>query len=255
LWPLIFCKRPQLTKYGELYAITTAQQATNNEVSKPKFIRRPRLAATASFDELVKEAIKVSKELKALDDPRQQKLSAAALTRSLLAAIQSTPQRIATLRRALEKGAPTLAHAHAALRRMITFCRSRNAPLGPIRDPGRLRYLSTPAADGELASLKSSSIELFVVAVELAAERHPEAFGTCDDPEGFAERLAQAKARQAELFAKIGTSFTPDDLHIPDGDAQGRSVVSFKISDGQVPIHPRDDAARRLVEYLISHRA
>jgi hypothetical protein len=226
-----------------------------NEVSKPKFVRRPRVSATASFDQLVKAAIAVTKELNALNEPQAEKLSAAALTRSLLAAIQSTPARIKQLRAALEKATPGLDHARATLRRMVTFLRSPHAPRGPIRDPGRLQFLSTRAADAELALLKASSIELFCVAIELAAERHPEAFGTCDDPEGFAERLAQAKARQAELFAKIGTSFTPDDLHIPDGDAQGRSVVSFKISDGQVPIHPRDDAARRLVEYLISHRA
>jgi hypothetical protein len=226
-----------------------------NEVRKPKFVRRPRVSATPSFDQLVREAIAVTKELNALNEPQAEKLSAAALTRSLLAAIQSTPARIKQLRAALEKATPGLDHARATLRRMITYLRSPNAPRGPVREPGRLQFLSTRAADAELALLKASSIELFLVAVELAAEKHPEAFGTCSDPEGFVDRLAEAKARQAELFAKIGTSFTPDDLHIPDGDAQGRSVVSFKISDGQVPIHPRDDAARRLVEYLISHRA
>src|SRR5438552_14282620 len=110
--------------------------------SKPK-LRRPTPAPTA-FRELVRQAVEVSKQLNAMNEPRAQKLSAAALRLSLLTSIQSTPERIATLRRALEKGAPTLAHAHAALRRMMTFFRSDHAPRGPIRDPGRLRFLSTP---------------------------------------------------------------------------------------------------------------
>ena len=72
-----------------------------NEVSKPQFKPRPRLPATPLFDDIVKEAVAVTKELNALNEPAAQKLSAAALTRSLLAVIESTPQRIATLRRAL----------------------------------------------------------------------------------------------------------------------------------------------------------
>ena len=228
------------------------KQETNG-ASKPTFKPRPRLPATPLFDDIVKEAIAVTKELNALNEPAAQKLSAAALTRSLLAAIESTPQRIATLRRALEKPTPGLDHARATLRRMVTFLRSPNAPRGPVREPGRLLYLSTRAADAELALLKASPIELFCVAVELAAEKHPEVFGDCDDPEGFAERLAELKRRQAELFDKIGTSFSPADLHIPDGDAQGRSTVSFKIAP-EVPIHPRGNAGERLINWLLTQQ-
>jgi hypothetical protein len=231
--------------------LRSKQQTT--EASKPKFVRRPRVSATASFAQIVKEAIAVTKELYALNEPRAQKLSAAALTRSLLAAIQSTPARIKQLRAALEKATPGLDHARATLRRMVTFLRSRNAPLGPIRDPGRLLHLSTRAADAELALIKASPYETFCVAVSVAAEKHPEAFGDCDDPEGFAERLAELKRRQAELFDKIGASFTPDDLHIPDGDAQGRSTVSFKIAP-EVPIHPRGNAGERLITFLLTQQ-
>jgi hypothetical protein len=45
---------------------------------------------------------------------------------------------------------------------------------------------------------------------------------------------------------------TADDLLVAPPDAQGRSVVSFKLSGGQVPLGPH--AGERLINWCLSQK-
>jgi len=202
--------------------------------------------------ELVAEAVKVTQELSAMNSPHGRRLTARALFRETLATIQGSPERVARLRSAIEDGEPGFDHTKATLRRMIQFLKQQSC-YGAPKEVRRLNFLTTDATNGELASRRNSAVELFCVAVQMASEKHPECFGETEDSAKYAGRMAELTERQRELFEQIVASITADDLLIGEPDSNGRALVSFKMSNGSIPIAPQNDAGERLVNYLIAN--
>jgi hypothetical protein len=209
-------------------------------------------ADSSRFSAVVAEAIAVTEELNSLNAAETRKLTPAALFRETLASVQGSPERVAALRAAIEKGEPGLDHTRATLRRMIQFLRGPNWSFAP-KEPRRLGFLTTEATNGELALRRSSSVELFCVAAQIAGENYPEAFGIIADSAKWEGRVAELKSRQADLFAQIGSTLTAEDLTIGPLNSRGEAKVSFKLSDGNVPIAPQDNSGERLVKYLLAN--
>ena len=215
----------------------------------------PPLAETQDFNAAVQSAIEVTRELNEVNTLANRKMSANAMQREILALVRSTPKRIAELRRSIEAREPGLHEAWAVLRRMMRALREPSMSwISVPEDPSRLRFLSTEAANRELALRQNTYVELFCVAVQMTAEKFPECFGECKDSETWAERVAALVKRQQELFAQIATLITSEDIHVGRVEANGLAPVTFKMSDGKVPIAPLANAGERLTNYFLSQK-
>ena len=203
------------------------------------------------FEALVAEAVTVERERRARDTVRAAKLTPQAFLREAVAVARTTPERIVRLRAELEGGKPGLDQTSAALRRMIVAVRSVNFP-SPPRELRRLNHLLTADALAELGAVGSSSFELFALAVQIAGERHAEDFGTCEDSAAHAQRLVELALRRDDLFGRMTTEFTADDLLIGEADSRGMALVSFRLSGGAVPLGPRHNAGERLLNWMLT---
>jgi hypothetical protein len=224
-------------------------------VLNPRAPAEPAPAALPPFEQLVRAAYAVDAELREFDTPARRKLSAGAFFREQLAAAGSTPEKIARLRDDIEQGTTHgIFEVRSVLRRMVAFVRSPNV-YGACRDARRLRHMLTDYAASELSLLGASSLELFALAAQITAEKHPEAFGESPGTETTAQRMAQLKATRDELYQRIATEFTPGDLAYSDLDASGRARVSFKLTGSAVPLYPTQTAGERLVGWLSRQQA
>lgn len=210
----------------------------------------PRKANGSAFSALIDERVQLEKDFRATQAPRQSKCSAAAMSRISLAVAHSNPERLARVRAELERG-PGLDAACAALRRMGLFARSANCGRPP-RELRRLNFLLTGDALAELAVIGSSSFELFALAVQLAAEQHPEDFGDCEDPDAADRRLIELATRRDELDRCIAAAWSHEDIDIGPLDSDGRALITFKLTGGAVPLAPKENAGERLVNWILA---
>lgn len=214
----------------------------------------PPLTESDDFRSAVLNAIEVTQELNAVNTQANRKMSANAIQREIIALVRSSPKRIADLRKSIEAREPGLHETWVALRQMMRAIRDPNMSwLSVPKDPSRLKFLSTEASNRELALRQYTYVELFCVAVQIAAEKFPECFGTCDDSAAWSEHVEKLHQRQRQLFSQIATSLTSDDIHVGKVESNGLAPVGFKMSDGKVPIAPLDNAGERLVNYLIAN--
>jgi len=220
-------------------------------------MRRPAIKAPApaALEQLVHDAFAADAELRELDTPARRKLSAEAFWREQVAAAGSSEEKLAKLRADIEQGTTHgIFEVRSVLRRMIAFVRSPNV-VGVCRDARRLRHMLTDYAASELSLLGASSLELFALAVQITAEKHPDAFGSVESSEGLKQRMEELKRKRDALYARISTEFTPADLRYGELDAGGRARVSFAMTDGAVPIYPVQNAGERLVGWLSRQQA
>jgi hypothetical protein len=223
--------------------------------TKPKFrINIRRRAPTSPFTTLVQEAIQVSERLNAAYSGR---LSGEACLREAIALAKCSPKQLAELREALTDGRPGLDHSRASvarIKRELLYTRRLNTiPSDAGQLLSRLRYYCRGAAE-ELVSFKGSILSLLCVAIaEATEERGAALFGTADSSADLKENVAELRARQKGLFDKILSTMTADDWEIGEADQNHNAPVSFKIAPA-VRVYPKEDAGRRLVEYLMSRR-
>lgn len=203
-----------------------------------------------AFTALVKEAIDLTRQLDAARSRTATRLTATAMMRETLALCGSTPERIAKLRKMVEAGEPGLSDTRThSFRWMLDFIQDIHWTYPPA-DPRRLAFLWTDVTEAELAVRGYMPIELFCVALSIASEHHPEAFGESESSKGHAEKVERLAKRQAELFDQIAKSWTAEDADVGPFDREGRAAVTFRLSAGAVPVG--DNAGERLVNYLLS---
>lgn len=217
---------------------------------KPKLrFKRGNAPAPAStpFEQIVREAVEVQKELSALEHPgysTDKVLSASAFLRESLALAKSSAKRIAALRKSSADSPAT----DATLRRMVTFICGPHCKAPPTRSD-RLRFLSNDATTAELAQLGNySNAELYALAVQIATERQPKIFGSAGSTATFQERLKELEQRHAELFNKINNGWTAEDILAGERDAP----PTFRLAPS-VTVAPAASAAERLVKALLAN--
>src|SRR4051812_43779333 len=134
---------------------------------------RPR-PPRSEFEELVEQAVSVTRRVTELESAAAHRLSAPALLRELFKAGVTSPKSVDRLRRKLDS--PHMANAQATLRRLVTALGLGHWSAGI--NLGRLATLSTSATENELARVDATLAELFGLAIERAATTTPAAFGT-----------------------------------------------------------------------------
>jgi len=112
-----------------------------------------------------------------------------------------------------------------------------------------IRWLNTEPGVAELIKFGSSTVELLCVAVQIAGERHPECFGKRDTSREIEEERARLIAKRDELYQRIGTEVTAQDLFIDD---TGSKPVSFALAPS-IPLAPKGSAGERLVNHQIAN--
>lgn len=200
---------------------------------------------------LVTEAGEVVKELRVLDTPAAAKLTAPAFVAAAIMIAHTTPERLAKLRGEIEH--PTghnTGNIAATLRRMVVAIRSPNFPRPPT-ELRRLNYLTTPETVAELAALGSSTFELFALAAQIAAEKHPDAFGECTDSAAHDRQLIDLALKREELYSRISKGWGPTDVETSAPDSHGRVLQTFTLSQGQVSVHPLGNAGERLTNWFL----
>ena len=211
-------------------------------------MKRPMIKQNGSrFGELVAERVAVAKELRAASTLAALKLTGEAFKKETLTIARSTPERVNALLAALEQPRSfATGEVKAALRRMVIACRSVNFP-GPPRELLRLNFLLTAEALAELVALGSNSFELFAAAAQIAVAKHPEAFGQCTDTAAHEKRVLALTLKLDEIDKRIVTEFSVGDLLFAEPDGR----ATFKISGGEVPVFPKENAAERLCSWIL----
>ena len=206
------------------------------------------------FEENLKRALAVEREYQKLTSLSGQRLTAKAYLDAAMKNARCDVKDLTRLRREFEDpDGPSLEASRYALRKIISACRSPQYPW-PIAEPGKLRHLGVDAAVlAELANIPGATpMQLFALAVQITGERHPESFGSVESLPAWKQRIAELERERAELYAKLGTSYQREDrLETVDGD--GRVSVSFKVSNGEVLVHPEKTAGERLIRFLIAN--
>jgi hypothetical protein len=217
-----------------------------------KLKHRPQLKkrnGAASFDAVVAEAVAVTRELRALDQLANAKLSPDAFLKLAIKIADTTPERLAELREKLERpNTFGLFELAGVLRRFTIAFRSPNWP-GPSRELRRYNFLLTPEALSEIVSLHSTTFEIAALAALIATEQHPQDFGQCEDLDKHYKHLNDLALRRDELYEQIETAHTAADLLVGQPDSSGRCDVTFKLSGGAVSLGPH--AGERLVNCLL----
>lgn len=204
---------------------------------------------TTPFEALVKEALQIEREYRELSTVGASKLTGIAFQREADAIAHITPEQRAKLRAQIDS-ATDMPHLNQVLRKMAAFIRTPNCTR-PTAEMRRLRFLSTDAADSQMGILGTNIFQMFALAVERCAERWPDSFGQAESTEGHRQRLEELKAERERLFAEIETAYKPEDLTFDDVDATGRARVSFRVSNGRVPVYPRENAGERLIALML----
>src|SRR4051812_27611753 len=208
---------------------------------------RPRPPRT-EFEELVEQAVSITRRVTELESAAAHRLSAAALLRELFKAGVTSPKSVDRLRRKLDS--PHMANAQATLRRLVTALGMGAWSSGISLN--RLATLSTSTTENELARVDATLAELFAIAIEQAAGKHPDAFGTCESPAAIRKEFDEIRYEQQELFARIGNTFKPTDLEEGLLDDRGFPVTGVRFREVVVPLAPRESVGQRLVAAYIA---
>lgn len=234
--------------------------ANPKEISTKPKLRLTKRSPKTEFDKLIDEAVQLTREIQQLSTPDAYRLTAKAFERELLEASGADVQtraRINKLQQDLDTNHAGLDHVRDALRQTMTFLRNKTWTQVP-RDLRRFDFLtnhSNGAAVAELAKRELSTVDMVIVAARYVAKTSPAAFGTCDDSAAHKAKLAKLKGQQADLFERASAAYSRSDLEFGEVDHRtGASPVWFRRSDRKVPIHPPEDAVKRLVEHAVAQQ-
>ena len=205
-----------------------------------------------SFIALLREAMDVTRELKKYDIVENNKMSAKAFVRVAIARARTNWQKLVNLRAELDHS--DFRAAAGMLRVIIKFIRSGNCT-APPKQPSRLNMFATLDGMDQLPLLKASLYELFALAAMIASEKYPEAFGAIEDMDAHQDRLTELRESQANLFKRIETEYTAEDIQLADTNdmmkREGFIRATFKISNGEVPLG--QGCGEKLIAWLIAH--
>ena len=120
----------------------------------------------------------------------------------------------------------------------------------PTKDIKRYTWLAGPNYDSviaELGSLQSSIFELVALSIYKVTKSHPEVFGTIDNINNYHKRVNELNKELDQICNDIELGYSRSDLFFSDINSEGYAKVSFKISNGEVPVS--EGCGRRLIEW------
>ena len=125
----------------------------------------------------------------------------------------------------------------------------------PTKDIRRYAWLAGPnynAVIAELASLPGTLHELIAVAIYRVTQSNPEVFGTIDNINNYHKRVNELNKELDQICNDIELGYSRSDLLFSDINSEGYAKVSFKISNGEVPVS--DGCGRRLIEWATQNK-
>ncbi len=204
---------------------------------------------TQTFLDACREAVTVERDLREIDRRPANKLTGAAFVREAMRTARTTPEQVAAVRAQLDKEPENFQATHRFMRLVREFIINSSRP---PRDGSRLGAYGRDECAGELAAVNGHPLLAFVVAAQQLVERRPESFGTCTDYDALERRRADLHQRRAALYARLSAP-ERDEIQIGDVHPDGYAHVTFRISQGAVPIVPVNNAGERLVAWLIAN--
>lgn len=206
------------------------------------------------FTELLKLAIDVEKLCREHNKPNR--LTAEAFTLEALTYASTTPAKLEKLKQALEADREKFEKSWAFLNFIVKQIREGSIPSTNGLKPMHLRWFALGDLDSvtlELGPLLSNPSELFALAVTIAVEKYPDAFGEIKNWKTHLQKQKDSQSLRSKLFEQIAQSYTSEDLLIGRVDGQGRALITFKIGGGAVPLAPINNAGERLVNHLVDN--
>src|SRR4030065_1983929 len=125
----------------------------------------------------------------------------------------------------------------------------------PTKDIRRYAWLAGPnynAVIAELASLPGTLHELIVVAIYRVTQSNPEVFGTIDNINDYRNRVNELNKELDHIWKEIESGYSRSDLLFSDINSEGYAKVSFKISNGEIPVS--EGCGRRLIEWAARNK-
>ena len=233
-----------------------AANASEVAPTKPRLRLRDRDGPRSEFDELIAQAIAVTRRVRAKSTPDSFRLTARALERDLLEASgadSDTKRRIDKLERDIQNNRAGLEHVRHSFREILSWLRSRRWTQVQ-RDLRRWDFLTTESARAQLARRGLGTTDLVIIAARHLNKIDKSIFGNCEDSAAHAAELAELKAQQAELFEKANKTWNREDVVAGEVDKRtGLAPVWFKRSGRQVLINPPENASKRLVDHILAH--
>ncbi len=148
-------------------------------------------------EDIARQLREVTGELRRLNLPEERKLSAKAFSTEACRIARKEPVEIERIKAQLvADSGQTWPNAWAAVLRLAREVRTEHWP-APASDARRLSFAIREDALAEGFSV----FDLQAVAVSLAVESHPTAFGKCIDREAYEKTYRAVEARERELKA------------------------------------------------------
>jgi hypothetical protein len=206
-------------------------------------------ATSSPFELIVREAVEIELELRHLQAPAHRKLTGPAFLREALRNGNTTRDRVAKLRAAIESNPLGFPRTLKFLRRAGQAIRNSTMPSPPPNASHPYfgpQSLDGDSAQAELTTVGSHILEALVLAVEDVMRGFPEAFGTADDLAAYTKHFEDLQVRRQRLFKRIGEEFTVGDLVF----GSYTEPPTFRIATGIVSIAPQHDAGERLTNWI-----
>jgi hypothetical protein len=205
---------------------------------------------TRQFDAAVDVALEIERELRVLipGKPSLRCFIAECLARADASyeAVEEVKERLAETLFGLKSGCATF------IRDLTRQIASGRFPDPPAKQRiGALYFNQKDQAVMELGGHAEKLFLLWVIAAELAYQQNPDVFGTVEDLAAHKAKLAELEAKRKELYVRFPSTWAHGDLHIGRITSDGAALITFKLAPGEVPLHPPETAAERLVEYLL----
>jgi hypothetical protein len=202
----------------------------------------------SKLDELVKEAVDIERELRSIENGR---MSYAAWLRHCFKEGEFDPPKLARVGAKVNAGTKAFAGVRAWIANVAEYL-SRGTCHTPPNDSLIRMNRHVDDARGELRELNANMWYAWALAVERAQALNTEAFGDVEDWPAHLARIAELKARRAELLPLFKNAWTADDVIISNfRSSDSSALITFRIAPG-VTVGPLRDVGERLIASLLA---
>lgn len=202
-----------------------------------------------NFEELVREACIAESKVRGMSD--SPKMSLTALVHECLTRADSTQHNLDFLRRLIDEQPMRFRNSRSFIRQAMRWFLDRRLSSGVPKDTSRMALPSRDDAALELIGSSFGLYMLWALAAENSAKKDPSIFGEDEDIENYKQRYKELKEKADSLIEQINQSFMPSDTVATAPDSNGRSLITFRLAEGKVPVYPLRDCGRRLINHLL----
>ena len=208
----------------------------------------------SQFEKLIADGVENERKLRALNCGGRPILTAGAFVAEAVAHARCDHKKLDEIEAALVD--PDLQAARSFVRHVVDAYTGGGA--GYYSRP-ITRLTHAPGWSEETAAaaqaVHATGQELLALGARQAARRHPEKFGTIENFDSYNSQIKELEATRARLNAKAMECWGPQDVLMGDVRRDSSVFIAWKLSEGIVSVAPLQDAAERLVNWLLEVEA